>query len=93
MFHVSTLLPYTANDGQQVQKKRHIGNDIVALVFQDRKTPFTPEMIASHFLHSFVIVAPVNDGLGGMKYEVFDHSENSINKSCIQHNGIGGRLC
>ena len=25
MMHVSTLLPYTENDSQQLQRKRHIG--------------------------------------------------------------------
>lgn len=34
MFHVSTLLPYTVGDLQQLQRKRHIGNDIVAIIFQ-----------------------------------------------------------
>lgn len=34
MFHVSTLLPFTTGDSQQLQRKRHIGNDIVAIVFQ-----------------------------------------------------------
>ncbi len=34
MFHVSTLLPFTESDAQQLQRKRHIGNDIVAIVFQ-----------------------------------------------------------
>ena len=34
MFHVSTLLPYTGNEPQQLQRKRHIGNDIVAIIFQ-----------------------------------------------------------
>lgn len=34
MFHVSTFLPYTVGDIQQLQRKRHIGNDIVAIVFQ-----------------------------------------------------------
>lgn len=28
------MLPYTAGDTQQLQRKRHIGNDIVAIVFQ-----------------------------------------------------------
>ncbi|XP_030918827.1 rap1 GTPase-activating protein 1 [Geospiza fortis] len=31
MFHVSTKLPYTEGDAQQLQRKRHIGNDIVAI--------------------------------------------------------------
>ncbi len=34
MFHVSTLLPHASTDAQQLQRKRHIGNDIVAIVFQ-----------------------------------------------------------
>lgn len=59
MFHVSTLLPYTESDPQQLQRKRHIGNDIVAIVFQEENTPFSPDMIASHFLHAFVVVEAV----------------------------------
>lgn len=59
MFHVSTMLPYTESDPQQLQRKRHIGNDIVAIVFQEENTPFSPSMIASHFLHSFIVVQPV----------------------------------
>ena len=34
MFHVTTLLPFTDTDRQQLQRKRHVGNDIVAVVFQ-----------------------------------------------------------
>uniref|UniRef100_A0A3P9ICZ0 Rap-GAP domain-containing protein n=1 Tax=Oryzias latipes TaxID=8090 RepID=A0A3P9ICZ0_ORYLA len=56
MFHVSTKLPFTEGDMQQLQRKRHIGNDIVALVFQEDATPFVPDMIASNFLHAFIVV-------------------------------------
>lgn len=73
MFHVSTLLPYTEGDVQQLQRKRHIGNDIVALVFQDENTPFMPTMIASHFLHSFIVVQPIRTGrlhLSRQRYRV-----------------------
>ncbi|XP_074528547.1 rap1 GTPase-activating protein 2-like isoform X1 [Halichoeres trimaculatus] len=56
MFHVSTKLPFTEGDTQQLQRKRHIGNDIVAVVFQEEATPFVPDMIASNFLHAFIIV-------------------------------------
>ncbi|XP_038597237.1 rap1 GTPase-activating protein 1-like isoform X3 [Tachyglossus aculeatus] len=59
MFHVSTLLPFTLGDAQQLQRKRHIGNDIVALVFQEEDTPFVPDMIASNFLHAYIVVQPV----------------------------------
>ncbi|MFT7804483.1 rap1 GTPase-activating protein 1-like isoform X9 [Arapaima gigas] len=60
MFHVSTKLPYTEGDTQQLQRKRHIGNDIVAIVFQEESTPFVPDMIASNFLHAYVVVQVEN---------------------------------
>jgi RAP1 GTPase activating protein 1 len=59
MFHVSTLLPFSDSDQQQLQRKRHIGNDIVAVVFQEANTPFSPDIIASHFLHAYIVVQPV----------------------------------
>ncbi|KAG8512798.1 LOW QUALITY PROTEIN: GTPase-activating Rap/Ran-GAP domain-like protein 3, partial [Galemys pyrenaicus] len=39
MFHVSTMLPYSKENKQQVERKRHIGNDIVAIVFQEGEEP------------------------------------------------------
>ncbi|KAG7223107.1 hypothetical protein INR49_015866 [Caranx melampygus] len=60
MFHVSTKLPFTEGDVQQLQRKRHIGNDIVAAVFQEEPTPFVPDMIASNFLHAYVLVQVEN---------------------------------
>ncbi|XP_051555076.1 signal-induced proliferation-associated 1-like protein 2 isoform X2 [Myxocyprinus asiaticus] len=57
MFHVSTMLPYTPNNTQQLLRKRHIGNDIVTIVFQEPGAlPFTPKAIRSHFQHVFIIV-------------------------------------
>ncbi|CAM9754355.1 unnamed protein product, partial [Bubo scandiacus] len=70
MFHVSTKLPYTEGDAQQLQRKRHIGNDIVAVVFQDENTPFVPDMIASNFLHAFVVVQLEQGGSQGTLYKV-----------------------
>ncbi|XP_059771505.1 rap1 GTPase-activating protein 1 isoform X3 [Balaenoptera ricei] len=70
MFHVSTKLPYTEGDAQQLQRKRHIGNDIVAVVFQDENTPFVPDMIASNFLHAYVVVQAESGGPDGPLYKV-----------------------
>ena len=66
MFHVATLLPFSETDTQQLQRKRHIGNDIVSLVFQEGSTPFTPDMVTSHFLHAYIVVQPVD----GDRYRV-----------------------
>lgn len=61
MFHVSTMLPFTPNNRQQLLRKRHIGNDIVTIVFQEPGAlPFTPKNIRSQFQHVFVIVRAVN---------------------------------
>uniref|UniRef100_A0A3B4Y3H9 RAP1 GTPase activating protein 2a n=1 Tax=Seriola lalandi dorsalis TaxID=1841481 RepID=A0A3B4Y3H9_SERLL len=70
MFHVSTKLPFTEGDVQQLQRKRHIGNDIVAAVFQEESTPFVPDMIASNFLHAYVLVQVENPCTEHTTYKV-----------------------
>ncbi|XP_019112551.1 rap1 GTPase-activating protein 1 isoform X7 [Larimichthys crocea] len=70
MFHVSTKLPYTEGDTQQLQRKRHIGNDIVAIVFQEENTPFVPDMIASNFLHAYIVVQVMNPCSDNVLYRV-----------------------
>ena len=35
MFHVSTLLPFSTQNVQQVDRKRHIGNDVISIIFQE----------------------------------------------------------
>nr|XP_046150616.1 rap1 GTPase-activating protein 2-like isoform X7 [Oncorhynchus gorbuscha] len=70
MFHVSTKLPFTEGDEQQLQRKRHIGNDIVAAIFQEDATPFVPDMIASNFLHAYVLVQVENPGTEHTTYKV-----------------------
>uniref|UniRef100_A0A8C4IHL3 Signal induced proliferation associated 1 like 2 n=1 Tax=Dicentrarchus labrax TaxID=13489 RepID=A0A8C4IHL3_DICLA len=71
MFHVSTMLPYTPNNRQQLLRKRHIGNDIVTIVFQEPGAlPFTPKSIRSHFQHVFVIVKVHNPCTDNVCYSV-----------------------
>ncbi|RWS08731.1 signal-induced proliferation-associated 1-like protein 2 [Dinothrombium tinctorium] len=67
MFHVSTLLPYTPNNKQQLLRKRHIGNDIVTIVFQEPDAlPFTPKTIRSQFQHVFIIVRVIPSTSNGV---------------------------
>uniref|UniRef100_A0A1A9VUM8 Rap-GAP domain-containing protein n=1 Tax=Glossina austeni TaxID=7395 RepID=A0A1A9VUM8_GLOAU len=66
MFHVSTLLPFSKDNRQQVERKRHIGNDIVNIIFIDESaapapqtflpTMFDPTWIKSQFTHIFAVV-------------------------------------
>eukprot|EP00118_Oscarella_pearsei_P028342 m.1921 g.1921 ORF g.1921 m.1921 type:complete len:1288 (+) comp8060_c0_seq1:132-3995(+) len=69
MFHVSTLLPYTPNNDQQVLRKRHIGNDIVTIVFQESGSePFSPKMVRSNFQHIFLVVRLLPSSSTGRPY-------------------------
>uniref|UniRef100_A0A915CAG8 GTPase-activating Rap/Ran-GAP domain-like protein 3 n=2 Tax=Parascaris univalens TaxID=6257 RepID=A0A915CAG8_PARUN len=60
MFHVSTMLPYSKDNKQQIERKRHVGNDIVNIVFESGGNPenpnFSPTMMKSHFTHVFAVV-------------------------------------
>ncbi|XP_062711925.1 GTPase-activating Rap/Ran-GAP domain-like protein 3 isoform X3 [Aedes albopictus] len=61
MFHVSTLLPFSRDNRQQVERKRHIGNDIVNIIFVDEgpngeEPEFNPNNIKSQFTHVFAVV-------------------------------------
>ncbi|XP_065200520.1 GTPase-activating Rap/Ran-GAP domain-like protein 3 isoform X3 [Planococcus citri] len=61
MFHVSTHLPYSKENRQQVERKRHIGNDIVNIVFIDGgptfMSQFNPTFIKSQFTHIFALIS------------------------------------
>ena len=60
MFHVGTMLPDQEHDEQKVEKKRHIGNDVVVIVFKERASAddrFDPRILTSHFNHCFFVVS------------------------------------
>ncbi|MGH0136168.1 UNVERIFIED_CONTAM: hypothetical protein FKN15_007317 [Acipenser sinensis] len=58
-------------DEQGLLRKRHIGNDIVTIVFQEPGAlPFSPKNIRSHFQHVFVIVKVYNPCTENVCYSV-----------------------
>lgn len=74
MFHVSTLLPWTENDPQQIERKKHIGNDIVIIVFQEpgSKDEWSPSIISSKFPHIYAVVKPKSIGTYSIKLFIKD---------------------
>jgi len=61
MFHVSTELPLNSKMdqfGQQWERKRFLGNDIVLVVFYEGQTPINPATFVSNFNHVFALVRP-----------------------------------
>ena len=54
-------------------RKRHIGNDIVTIVFQEPgSVAFTPEAITSQFQHVFIIVKAHNPNTEKVAYRYAD---------------------
>ncbi|KAI8063068.1 hypothetical protein BDF21DRAFT_428612 [Thamnidium elegans] len=61
MFHVAPLMPLQPSDKQQVLRKKHIGNDIVCIIFLEGEQQFNPKAIRSQFLHVYIVVKPELD--------------------------------
>eukprot|EP00698_Gefionella_okellyi_P018983 TRINITY_DN5760_c0_g2_i1.p1 TRINITY_DN5760_c0_g2~~TRINITY_DN5760_c0_g2_i1.p1 ORF type:complete len:273 (+),score=71.42 TRINITY_DN5760_c0_g2_i1:647-1465(+) len=61
MFHISTLLPFSKSDAQQIDRKRHIGNDNIVVVFQDgdcSSSPYATDTMASRQTQVLIVVSP-----------------------------------
>lgn len=56
VYHVATLLPFSEQNPQQLERKRHIGNDVVCIIFLEGKGSFDPSIIHTKFTHVFAVV-------------------------------------
>jgi hypothetical protein len=56
MYHVSTCLPFSEVNPQQVERKRHIGNDVVVIVFQDGPTGSKLSFDVTIVLHVLILI-------------------------------------
>ncbi|XP_041974012.1 GTPase-activating Rap/Ran-GAP domain-like protein 3 [Aricia agestis] len=76
MFHVSTMLPFSKDNKQQLERKRHIGNDIVNIVFTDDSVhnTFNPQCVKSHFTHIFAVVSEVE----GEGYRLSVYTDDTV---------------
>ncbi len=61
MWHVATYLPDTG-EMQQLQRKRHLGNDLVIIIFSESSEPFDPASFASQFNHVWIVVSVHKSG-------------------------------
>ncbi len=61
MWHVGTYLPDTG-EVQQLQRKRHLGNDLVIVIFSESDVPFDPTSFASQFNHVWLVVKKERNG-------------------------------
>ncbi|KAL6076207.1 Signal-induced proliferation-associated 1 like 3, variant 2 [Balamuthia mandrillaris] len=61
MFHVSTMLPLYIDDPQQLERKKHIGNDRVVIVFKDGEESYSPAAIQSKTNQIVILVQVYNN--------------------------------
>ena len=73
MFHVGPLLPQSEKNRQQIEKKRHIGNDVVVIIFKEDPAPYLVSTVASQFNHVVIVVSSkmvegAKTDSGGIRY-------------------------
>jgi len=79
MFHVSTLLKF--DDENCINIKKHIGNDIVLIIFKDGNFPFDTSIINSKFNHSYVIIEKIKNNERHTSYNMVVATKPGIKTS------------
>lgn len=59
IFHTATMMPTKIGDHQQIDKKRHVGNDFVHIVWNDNRRDYAPATISSQFNDVHVVIHPL----------------------------------
>lgn len=78
MFHVSTLLPFSPGDPQQIPRKKFIGNDLSTIVFLEEGATFRPPTVSGDFLHIFAAVQPCKTKEGRPGYRLAVASRKGV---------------
>ncbi|CAG9316491.1 unnamed protein product [Blepharisma stoltei] len=60
LFHVVSLMPTDLNDEQQVLKKRHVGNDIVHIIWSDHWRDYRQDTMLTHFNFILIVIYPLS---------------------------------
>ena len=58
VYHVTTMMPTLPHEPQCNNKKRHIGNDYVKIIFNESGLPFKFETFGSQFNHVNIVITP-----------------------------------
>lgn len=59
VFHITTMMPTNAvSDPQCIEKKRHIGNDFVNIIYNDSGIPFDFDTFKTQYNYFYIVVTP-----------------------------------
>lgn len=63
VYHVIPMMPTDPEDDQQINKKRHVGNDCVHIVWSEHWRDYEKDTITSHFNFTHIVIYPLSNGL------------------------------
>jgi len=63
IFHDITLMPTNPHDPQQIHKKKHVGNDIVHIIWSEHERDYSATTITSQFNDAVIVIYPLPNGL------------------------------
>jgi hypothetical protein len=59
VFHITTMMPtHAASDPHCVNKKRHVGNDFVNIIYNDSGLPFDFDTFKTQYNYFYIVVTP-----------------------------------
>ena len=95
VFHVATLMPIDEDDPQCVNKRLHIGNDHVTIVFNEGGGEFQREWLASAVNYVYLIVQPFGDDAYHISVSIKDGVESvfSVMNDRIVSRHAAGLYC
>ena len=67
IYHVVPLMPNDSYDEQQVKKKRHVGNDIVHIVWSDHWRGYRLDTMRTQFSFVIIVIYPLTNRLFKVK--------------------------
>jgi hypothetical protein len=82
LYHTTTMMPTTANDPQCNNKKRHIGNDYVRIVWNDSGIPYRFDTLTTQFQFVNIVIEP--HSLGAIAAFSNNLHENEYFKVTVQ---------
>jgi len=76
IFHQVVSMPTHPDDPQQIQKKRHVGNDFVHIIWCEHIRDYNPLTITSRFNEAHIVIYPESNGL--FRVQVFRNLVNPL---------------
>jgi len=82
LYHTATMMPSHPGDEYSINKKRHIGNDYVRIVWNDSGTPYDFNTLATQFQFVNIVIEP--HSLGAIAAFSNNIHENEYFKVTVQ---------